>query len=130
MRRVLYEYCQKVYQTFPWKRVLVVVISFLLIFLSGYYAGRKSLRVDGNRTDSTAEQFDRAAATQRTLTNRTEEAAQRAGDVENRISRSEEAVNRAEESAGRIDSGIQEAGSLIEDSQRILERVRQRGKAN
>ena len=46
------------------------------------------------------------------------------------LTRSQEAVNRAEESAGRIDSGIQEAGSLIEDSQRILERVRQRGKAN
>lgn len=115
----------------PWW--LIFIFAVLLLFGAGfgcgYYCGANVY--DHSIGDGAAQrQLDQAQENQHAITDRAEDAAQRAGDIEDGIGRGQEAVNRAEESAGRIDSGLQEAGNIIEDCQRILESVRQRGKAD
>lgn len=106
-----------------------VLLLFGAGFGCGYYCGANVY--DHSNGDGAAQlQLDQAQENQHAITDRAEDAAQRAGNIQSRIDRSQKAVDRAEESAGRIDSGLQEAGNIIEDCQRILESVRQRGKTD
>lgn len=117
-------------ERYPWWAIIAIaLLLFGAGFGCGYYRGTRILG-DSNRTKSIERELDQAEENQRAITERAEDAAQRTGDIQSRIDRGKEAVSRAEESAGRIDGSLQEAGSLIDDCERILEDVCQRGKAN
>lgn len=110
-----------------WYRwIAAALLIFCLGFGIGYHTGTR-VYDDAERAGKTQQQLERAQEQQQTITAGSESAAQRAGDVEGRITRGQEAVQRAEEAAGSVDDGLKKSGDLIGDSQQVLDGIRQRG---
>lgn len=109
-----------------YRRIAAALLIFGLGFGIGYHTGA-GVYDDAERTGTAQQQLERAQGQQRAITAGSESAAQRAGDVENRIERGQEAVQRAEEAAGSVDDGLQKSGELIRDCQQVLDGIRERG---
>lgn len=114
-------------------RWAVCLAAALLLFGAGfgcgYYRG-SHLYDHGNGANAVREQLNRAEDNQRSITDGLQRAADQSGRITSEIDESRGIVQDIAESAGRSAGQIDQAGSLIDSSQSILERVRQRGKTN
>lgn len=120
-------------------RALVAFAVLAGAFAGGYMLGLRNASVpsDSAGADRTAEQLDQAAGAQQRLTTDLRDATESAGRLSDRIGagagavdRGRKAVHGAAESADSIDRKIDESRRLIDSSERILERVLGRAKAD
>lgn len=114
--------------------VLVALLA-AVCFGAGYAcglrnAGRTYVYDHGNGADTVREQLNRAEDNQRSITDGLQRAADQSGRITSEIDESRGIVQDIAESADRSAGQIDQAGSLIDSSQRILESVRQRGKTD
>lgn len=105
---------------------ILIVIAFLVaVFCAGYMSGIRNAGTGGisdygDGTGNVGEQLGTAAVNQRDLTEGIGSAAAGASRIEGGIQQVSEATERAE-------VGVTEAGRIIDESQQILGRIRNRG---
>lgn len=114
--------------------VLVALLA-TVCFGAGYAcgprnAGRTDVYDHGNGADAVREQLNRAEDNQRSITDGLQRAADQSGRITSEIDESRGIVQDIAESSGRSAGQIDQAGSLIDSSQSILDAVRRRGKAD
>lgn len=106
--------------------VLIVVVFLVAVFLAGYCIGverTEDLYNNGTGTGDVGEQLGEAVCHQQQITSGIQ-------DAEHTSSGIAETSAAITESAKHIEAGVGEAAGLIDSSQQILGRIRNRGQAN
>ena len=124
-------------------RCLIAIAVFVAVFCAGYMLGIRNagnagdVSDHGGGADRTAGQLEQAAGAQQRITTDLRGATESAGRLSDRIDagaravdRGRNAVQEAAGSADSIDKKIDESRRLIDECQRILERVLGRAKAD
>ena len=106
--------------------VLVVFVFMVVVFGSGYCVGLwhgNHISDNGTGIDHVGEQLGEAVSHQQQITSGVQ-------DAEHTSSGIAETSAAIKESAVHIEAGVGEAAGLIDSSQQILGRIRNRGQAN
>ena len=120
--------------------ILVVTLLLVAVFCIGYMLGIRNagdVSDHGGGADRTAGQLEQATANQRQLTSDLRTAAEQARGLGDSIEQGQAAVSDGAAAADRIAAAnsditgqVDEAGTIIERSQRILQEIRSRSEAN
>ena len=124
-----------------YRKYLVLALAVLAgAFACGYFLGLRNagdVSDHGGGTDRTAGQLEQAATNQRQLTSDLRTAAEQARGLSDSIEQGRAAVSDGAAAADRIAAAnsdttgqVDEAGTIIERSQRILQEIRSRSEAD
>jgi hypothetical protein len=100
-----------------------LVAAFSLGYMLGVERTRENVHDNGNGINHVGEQLGQAVSNQQQITDGIK-------DAEHTSSGIEKTSTAIAESAGHIEAGVGEAAGLIDSSQQILGRIRNRGQAN
>ena len=120
-------------------RALGTVLALAVLagaFACGYFLGLRNVHDNGGGTAAVGKQLDAAATNQRQLTSDLRTAAEQARGLGDSIEQGRAAVSDGAAAADRIAAAnsditgqVDEAGTIIERSQRILQEIRRRGES-
>ena len=100
-----------------------LVVAFSLGYMLGVERTRENVHDNGNGINHVGEQLGEAVSHQQQITDGIKDAEHTSAGIA-------ETSTAIAESAGHIEAGVGEAAGLIDSSQQILGRIRNRGQAN
>lgn len=110
--------------------VLGGVLAVFVGFFAGYVCGIRQLHDDSDRVSQIGTEFERVEATQRTISQSVDRLSDSSEKLEHRIERSQKGIRNLEKTGSVLEGKNKRAGKLIEDCQRILQAIRQRGETD
>lgn len=108
-----------------------VCIALLCGAIAGYqYRAREGIYVERTGANDAGAELQRISENQRGITEDLQRAGSTVNDITATVNASTGAVNEIKESNRQLDSAISRATELNRENQRIIEKIRARGKTN